>query len=187
MLTSSAVPAFCAGVLFITFSAFGQNTVLPVAYTPPSSQLPPIGLAVGETAQVNVVNTAVANTAVVNIATPSGSGPAPSCTGTITFYNSTGAIVGTAAFTVGSGQIFSATLPFASTGASGLRTAIRAAIALSSVVTPVLPPVPQPSCALAFSLETYDNSTGATHSLVSGVAPGPIAIILRPGASPSVP
>jgi len=187
MLTSSAVPAFCASVLFITFSAFGQNTALPVAYTAPSSQLPPIGLAVGETAQVNVVNTAVVNTAVANTATPSG-GPAPSCTGTITFYNSTGAIIGTAAsFTVGSGQIFSATLPFASIGASGLRTVIRAAIALSSGIATLLPPVPQPSCALAFSLETYDNSTGVTHSLVSGTAPGPIAIFLRPGASPSVP
>ena len=173
MISPASVPAFCAGVLFMTFSAMGQNTVLPFAYTPPSSQLPPVGLAASETAQVNVVNTAA----------QTNSGTAPSCTGTISFYSSSGSLIGSAtSFTVGSGHIFSVTLPFASIGATGSRAVIRAAIALSSVIAQgsVLPPGPQSPCALAYSLETYDTSTGVTHSFVSGVTAPSLIGVIRP-------
>jgi hypothetical protein len=42
-----------------------------------------------------------------------------SCTGSVSFVNSSGAIIGAAtSFMVGSGQIFSASLPFARTAAA---------------------------------------------------------------------
>jgi hypothetical protein len=160
-VTSKAiVPAFIASVFFTALSAFGQITIPAGPYAPPPpSQFPPIGLAAGETAQVNVVNTAI----------PSIGGPAPSCTGTITFYNASGSIIGAAtSFAVGSGQIFSVTLPYASTGVSGARTIVRAQFALVGVVTG---PQSLPPCALASSLETYDTATGVTHSLIAGLAP----------------
>src|SRR5580700_1946406 len=100
MTSRAIVPAFSAGVFFMALSAFGQITIPSGPSAPPlPSQFPPIGLAASETAQVNIVNTA---------SQPIG-GPAPSCTGTITFYNASGAIIGAAtSFAVGSGQIFSA-------------------------------------------------------------------------------
>jgi hypothetical protein len=160
MTGKTIVPAFSAGVFFTALSAFGQIMIPAGPYAPPlPSQFPPIGLAASETAQVNVANTG----------TPSTGGTAPSCTGTITFYNAGGSIIGAAtSFAVGSGQIFSATLPYASTGAAGSRTVVRAQIALLTVTTGSLQLAP---CALASSLETYDTATGVTHSLIAGLAP----------------
>jgi hypothetical protein len=129
-----------------------------------TSNLPPIGLAATETAQVNVVNTAQA----------SSSGTAASCGGSIAFYNAKGTIIGTAsAFTVGSGQIFSVTLPYASAGAAGSRTVVRAVItSAETIAIAVLGSPPGnavPPCSLAYSLETYDTATGVTHAYISGV------------------
>jgi hypothetical protein len=164
MTNRGIVPPFSAGVLFITVSAFGQPPIPAVFYTAPLSQVPPIGLAAGETAQVNVVNNA----------TPSDARPstAPSCTGTIAFYNTSGSMIGSAtSFTVGSGQIFSVALPYASTGASGSRTTLRVAITNTLVLIGPQVSAAPPPCALASSLETYDSATGVTHAFVSGVAP----------------
>ncbi len=136
------------GLLFVAASAFGQTVtpILPIALTA-SSNLPPIGLAVSETAQVNVFNAVAA-----------------SCSGTIAFYDGKGSIIGSAAsFTAGSGQIISVTLPYASTGASGSRTVVRAEIAYQTAVGGFAP------CSLSYSLETYDTGTGVTHAFVSGV------------------
>jgi hypothetical protein len=162
MISRRTVPVFAAGVLFMTVSAFGQPAI-PVSAVPlQSSQFPPIGLASSETAQVNVVNTAAAPSS-----SPAGNTTPPSCTGTITFYNSTGSTIGAAtSFTVGAGQIFSATLPYASIGASGSREVIRVAVALSLVTVASLQP--PALCTLASSLETYDTATGVTHTFVAG-------------------
>jgi len=164
MTNKTIVPAFTAGVFFTALSAFGQIMIPagPNAPAPPS-QFQPVGLAASETAQVNVVNTATQSTG----------GMAPSCSGTITFYNSSGSIIGAATtFTVSSGQISSATLPYASTGAAGSRTVFRAAIALTSVVAQFgIQSSGPPPCALSSSLETYDTATGVTHSLIAGLAP----------------
>src|SRR5579859_6071398 len=108
-------------VLFATAAlaaaAMAQTTTTSSTSTRQSTSAP-IGLGSTETAQVNVVNTATA----------SSSGTAASCTGSISFLNASGATIGTATpFTVTSGQIFSATLPFTKAGASGTRTEIRAA------------------------------------------------------------
>jgi hypothetical protein len=161
MTCKTIVPAVTAGVLFMAVSAFGQIIIPAGTSAPPlPSQFPPVGLAAGETAQVNIVNTAF----------PSTGGTSPSCTGTITFYNASGSMIGTAtSFTVGSGQIFSATLPYASTGAAGSRTVFRAQIALAPVTIASLQP--PALCALSSSLETYDTATGVTHSLIAGLAP----------------
>jgi hypothetical protein len=161
MTSKAIIPAFSAGVFFMALSAFGQIVIPSGPFAPaPLSQFPPIGLAAGETAQVNVINTATQSTG----------GAAPSCTGTITFYNASGSMIGAAtSFAVGSGQIFSVTRPYASTGASGSRTVVRVAI-VSTVVEIGPEASPPPPCALASSLETYDSATGVTHVFVTGLA-----------------
>jgi hypothetical protein len=156
------------GLLFVAASAFGQTTS-PVGiwtYTT-SSNLPPFGLAVSETAQVNVFNTAVA----------------ASCSGTVAFYDGKGSVIGSAAsFTAGSGQITSVTLPYASTGGSGSRTVVRAEIAYQTAAGGFAP------CSLSYSLETYDTGTGVTHTFVSGavaqyaVASGTLQGVVPPSA-----
>jgi hypothetical protein len=111
------------------------------------SVFPPVGLATTETIQINVLNTA----------TSSQNGTAASCAGTITFSNSLGSAIGTPTpFTVASGQVASAKLPFASSGASA-----RAEI-VGSIQSTVTFPQKTP-CSLVFSLETYDTSSGVTH------------------------
>jgi hypothetical protein len=122
---------------------------------------PPVGLASSETAQINVVN----------VATASSSGSAVSCTGTISFLNSSGTVIGTATpFTVTNGQIFSATLPFSDVGVSATRAEIRGEVTVTE--TSGASHVP---CALTSSLETYDATTGVTHLYlaVSGMVINP--------------
>jgi hypothetical protein len=109
-------------------------------------RFPPVGIASTETIQINVLNHATA----------SSSGTAASCAGTITFTNASGTVIGTAtSFTVTSGQVFSASLPFSKAGASGIRAEIVGSVQLTlASSTP---------CALANSLETFDTSSGVTH------------------------
>jgi hypothetical protein len=131
---------FGAGLL----AAQGGGTMATVTR---DSVFPPVGLATTETVQINVLNTA----------TSPSNGTAASCTGTITFANSSGATIGTAtSFTVTSGQVASAKLPYSSAGATG-----RAEI-VGSVQTTISFPQKAP-CSLVFSLETFDTSSGVTH------------------------
>ena len=103
MLNRKTVLALVPVLFVVVVAALGQTTSTNAIYTT-TSTLPPVGLAPGETAQVNVVNTA--NVSVAYLGSVSAS-TAPSCTGSIAFLNATGAMIGTAtAFTVGSGQIF---------------------------------------------------------------------------------
>lgn len=114
----------------------------------------PFGLGSTETARVSVVN--VANNA--------SNGTAASCTGSITFLNSSGTAIGSAApFTVTSGQISGATLTFTQAGGSGVRTEIRAEV--SQTLSQGVP------CSLQYVLETYDSSSGATHLYLTGSTP----------------
>src|SRR5260370_40320163 len=79
-------------------SAFAQSTTNTRDFN-----LPPVGLGATETAEINVVN----------FAANAPDGTAASCTGSISFLNASGATIGSATpFTVTSGQIFSAHLPF---------------------------------------------------------------------------
>jgi hypothetical protein len=146
MINRSSIALFAWGLFLAGASAFAQS-------------LPPFGLATSETAQINLVNTAGPDT----------NGTAPSCTGTVTFYNYTGVPIGTSTnFTIGTAQIFSVKLPFSLVTASGSRAVIRAEIAGAIVTTSVLGSVSLPPCSLKFSLETYDSTTGVTHLFFSG-------------------
>ena len=148
--TLSSIAIFgllCAG-------AIAQTTTTPVTRT---SNFPMIGLGSSETAQINVTNLAAA----------SSTGTAASCTGSISFFNATGAAIGSAtSFTVATGQISSVSLPFAKSGGTGAHTVIRGVVTLTETAG-----VP---CNLESALEVYDSTTGVTHTtLTSGIA-GPV-------------
>src|SRR5262249_7917635 len=90
---------FIAGL--ITTSAMAQST------TTRTISFPLIGLGSTQTVQVSVTNTAAT----------SSSGTAASCTGTVAFFNAAGTAIGSAtSFTVASGVVFAATLPFSRAG-----------------------------------------------------------------------
>jgi hypothetical protein len=129
---------------------WAQSTTTSSTYTA-TQNLPPIGLAATETAQVNAVNVAEA----------SSSGTAASCTGSISFLNSGGTVIGTATtYTLGTNQLKSVSLPYSSVGATG-RTEIRAVITQTVTTGSDVP------CDLLISLETFDTTSGVTHVYVS--------------------
>jgi len=131
---------------------WAQTTATTSSTYTATQNLPPVGLAGSETAQINVVNVAEA----------SSSGTAASCTGSISFLNSSGTAIGSAtAYTLGTNQLKSVSLPYSSVGASG-RTEIRGVVTQTGTTPSDVP------CQLLVSLETYDTSTGVTHIYVSG-------------------
>lgn len=141
MIKHSTITQSAWGLFLVGASGFAQS-------------LPPVGLAASETAQINLVNTA-----------------GPDTNGTVTFYDYTGAQIGTSTnFTIGTAQIFSVKLPFSLTKASGARTVVRPEIAGGIVNGSGLTPPSLPPCSLTFSLETYDSVTGVTHIFSSGQA-----------------
>jgi hypothetical protein len=148
MFLKRSVLASLAATAFMAMSASAQTSTTTFTR---NFRFPPVGIASTETMQINVLNSAAA----------SSSGTAASCTGTITFTNAAGAVIGTAAsFTVASGQVFSASLPFSKAGASGTRAEIVGSVQLTvSSSTP---------CALTNSLETFDTSSGVTHMFLGG-------------------
>jgi hypothetical protein len=153
MFFRKSILPLTAIVILLASSAFAQTTTTSGSR---SFDYPPVGLASSETMQINVLNSATA----------SSTGTAASCTGTISFTSATGAALGTAAsFTVTSGEIFSATLPFAKTAASGTRTEV---VGVVSVTTASGTP-----CGLRTSLETFDTSSGVTHVYLAGPGGGP--------------
>ena len=141
-----------AGVLG-SLSLFAQTTSTVTRQFTTS----PFGLGSTETARISVVN----------VASNSSGGTAASCTGNISFLNSTGATIGSATnFTAASGQIVSVSLPFAQSGGSGVRTEMRGEI--SQTFTRDVP------CSLQYSLETFDTGTGATHIYVTSSTPSQV-------------
>jgi hypothetical protein len=169
-----------AALLLAGVSAFGQVTTTAIHTS--TTNLPPVGLAPSETLQVNLVNTIVVPTAT----------PPPSCTGSVSFYNSSGTLIGSAKpFTLSGGQIFSVPLPYSSVGAGGSRTEVRAEISVNNILPPTptgaLPPV-SAGCFLAISLESYDAATGVTHVFYSGGVAQILPAVIRTGTfSSSVP
>jgi len=145
-----------SGIISAAIAAYGQN--------PQTIFLPPVNLAASETAQIQIMSSAAAYVGGAFL-TP--------CTAEVTFYGAGGSTLGTPAnFTIGdTRQIFSAQLPYASTGVSGVSTAVNAQIALStsSGVFDVLAP-PIPPCAVVYALDTHDTGTGVTHAFVAGWA-----------------
>jgi hypothetical protein len=166
MLIHNAVRAF-AVALIMAVCAFGQfsNTFT----TTSSASLPPVGIGTTETVQVILTNTATNSSA-----TPAAANePAPSCTGSVAFYNATGAIIGAATtFTLTSGQISEVSLPYASAASASVRELIRAVVSLTTTFPGAAP------CALSYSLATFDTATGETHAIVTGTGISGIAIPL---------
>jgi hypothetical protein len=135
-------------------SVFAQGTTSTTTTTR-HFIFPPVGLGSTETAQVNVAN----------LATASSNSTAPSCTGSISFANASGAVIGKAtAFTVGSNQIVSVSLPFGTSGLAGTHGEVLASV--SQTVT--FPSSGQ--CSLVFSLETFATATGETHIVLTNAA-----------------
>lgn len=121
------------------------------------------GATVTRTFLVGLGNTETAQIAVVNLASASSSGPAASCAGSIAFFNAAGTAIGTATtFTLGTGQVASARLPFASVGGAGVRALIR------GVVTVTRTSGSGVSCTPAATLDTFDNSNGVTNHRYAG-------------------
>ncbi|MDE3164826.1 MAG: hypothetical protein KGN36_03395 [Acidobacteriota bacterium] len=151
--------AAVVGLFLITIVAFGQDT--PAPPTAPGNTTAPIGASSSETVQVNIVNPAALAYNVV--------GYGVTCTGTLTFYNASGAPIGTAvSVKVVNAQVFSAKLPYASIGASELHTVVWAAITLTgagSVGSGAFPPPSASPCALSTSIEVYDTATGVIHAM----------------------
>ncbi len=149
-LTAIAVAAWTASA---ALAQMPMTTPQPRQFT-----FPPVGLGSTETAEINVVN----------VASNSAAGTAASCAGNISFLNASGTALGTAtAFTVTSGQAFSARLPFSSAATSGNRAVVRGVVQITPSTT-----TPRPPCALQFSFQTFDTTTGASHLLVTGSAGG---------------
>jgi hypothetical protein len=113
---------------------------------------PAIGFGSTETLEINVIN----------VAANSNAGTAASCTGSVVFRNAAGATLGTAtAFTLTTGQISSARLPFATASSTGGRAVVRP---LVQVTVPTA--TPRPPCSLQLSLEIVDAATNATQVFV---------------------
>lgn len=90
---------------------------------------------------------------------------APACTGMITFANAAGAAIGSAiSFATTGSQIYSKQLAFSDLSMTGNRGEFVATVQVTTSFPPKTP------CAAVFSLETFDSSTGATHSFLSNSA-----------------
>jgi hypothetical protein len=150
------------GSLFIAISLWTVPTFaqpgLPT--TPPRTvNLPVVGLASSETAQVNVANLAAS---FLFVSGAFSAGSTMPCTGTIAFYDASGTAIGTATpFSISTGQISSATVPYSAVvpgdpppNGNG-RTTIRATVATNA-------------CSVATNIETFDTATGVTHVHVEG-------------------
>jgi hypothetical protein len=158
MLIRNAAHGF-AGVLIIAVCAFGQFNPTNGFTTTSSSSFPPVGIGSTETVQVILSNTAVAlsNAAVVSTE------PAPSCKGSVAFYNASGTIIGTAtSFALTTGQITQVSLSYTATTPTSVREMIRAVVSLTTTF-----PGPAP-CSLSYSLATFDTASGATHATITG-------------------
>jgi hypothetical protein len=152
-----------SSLIAISLSAGAALAQPAIPDTIPSTvNLPVVGLASSETAQVNVVN--LANSFQFTTGAFSSGAITASCTGAISFYDASGSAIGSATpFTIGSGQIFSATVPYsaiipADPPPSGNgRTTIRATVTINRTGSGGIP------CSPASNIETFDTATGVTH------------------------
>jgi hypothetical protein len=157
------LPGFACTCVFAQGSTGTSTTTTTTNYV-----FPPVGLASGLTASINLVNIAPASTA-ANAA-------APVCNGTVTFANATGTTIGTpTTFKTGTGMIDTVTL---TASAAGVTSSTPRAEILASVQQTTTRPA-TPPCSLVFSLEIYD-STGVTRVFLGNTAastpPSPVGI-----------
>jgi hypothetical protein len=126
--------------------------------------LPPVTIAPSETLRVAVTSAAAGDKESV-----------VACSGTIGFYDVTGAPIGTpAAFNIGQKQsVNAAELTFATAGATGLNGVASAQISLTALPLTVAYTGNAPPCVVNFSITTFDTATGATHAFVTGPSMAP--------------
>jgi hypothetical protein len=138
-------------LLLIAIATFALNAQTTTATITRDINLPVIGVAPTETLQVNLQN----------LASASSSGTSASCTGSVSFFGSTGTIIGSATtFTIASGVINPVAAPFSKLGSGTTRVVVRPQIALTTTSgTP---------CELTYTVETYDTATGVTHVFIGG-------------------
>jgi hypothetical protein len=145
----------------LTFSAFAQSTTTtppsiptPVSFTR-TYAFPPVGLAPTDSASISVTNTAAT----------SANGTKASCSVSISFTKDDGTSAGPATtFTLGTGQIQTATLASFSTSRTEISGSVQVTITPGSY-TP---------CSLLMTLETFDTGSGVTHSTTTSVVEQPI-------------
>jgi len=143
--------------LICMFAAAGWAQVTAAPTFSRSYIFPPAGLSSTETAQVSLVNMAAGSGA--------SSTASASCTGSVTFTDSSGKTVGSAVtYTTTGSQIFSTQLTFSQLGATGTRSEFVASVQQTSSSSSNAP------CSLRFSLETFDTTTGATHIYLGNTA-----------------
>lgn len=164
-----------------SFSTIEAQVAVPSSVTR-SYSFPPVGIGSTETASITVVNSA---SAASDTATSGTTTTPASCTGTVSFFNESGQMVGTpTAFTVGTQQFKTVALPFASAGlsgsslANGNRGEIRGEVSLTTSTSTYTP------CSLLLSMEIFDSTTGATHAVL---ATAPLSVSLGSPAGPVVP
>ena len=123
------------------------------------------GLASTETAQINLVNIAPVST--------TATAEAPACTGTVTFTNAGGTVIGKAAsFTTTAAQVTSVQLTFSQLqlASADVRGEFVASVQLTHS------PTTTAACSLVFSLETFDSTTGVTHVYLGNSATGTVLV-----------
>jgi hypothetical protein len=144
--------------LFVVTATWGWAQTTTTTETFSSSiNLPVVGLGSTQTLEVDVVN----------LASNTSSGTKASCSGSISFLNSSGATIGssTAITSLGAGAAASAALPFASSGGTGTRTLVRAVVTLTTTVTTGVQTAP---CSLQATMSLFETGTGATDAVIQG-------------------
>lgn len=155
----------CAGALLTAVCAFGQFANAITTTTTTSTSLPPVAIGMTETVQVILTNTAAAS--VIGNAIPTQT--QASCNGSVSFYNASGAVIGTATtFTVPGGQTAQVSLPYASAGSAAVRALIRPVVSVTSPISATA------SCSLSYSVATFDTVSGVTHAMFAETAALPV-------------
>ena len=141
-------------------AAYGQEAVSSTH----TISLPPAGIGSTETMQVTVTN----------LAANGNNNTTASCTGSVSFLNSNGATIGTATtYTAAAGQSVDVKLAFASAASSGSRVDVRAVIAATQTAGA--------PCELAYSLQTYDTSSGVTHLYLASAPSSEVPVVISFG------
>ncbi|MDE3196703.1 MAG: hypothetical protein KGN84_10185 [Acidobacteriota bacterium] len=142
------------GTLLAGALAFAQPSPTTTTTTS-TTNLPPAGIGAMETLQIILTNTA--SSSVSSLASPA----APSCTGSVAFYNASGTQIGSpSSFMLGSNQITSVNLSYASAGSTAVRALVRPVISITTTR-----PNPSP-CALSYSVVAFNASAGVTTAVL---------------------
>jgi hypothetical protein len=159
MLLKTLFFLFVTGVVFAQPPSFSRTS----NYT-----FPLVAVALGsESIEVNLIN--LANN-------PTNGNPA-SCTGSVAFSTvSSGTVIGgTTDFTLAAGAVTSITPTVGDNIATTPPNRVLLKVVVTNTNTSGVP------CSLAYTLNTFDSATGATHVFLVGAAPPTIVPLTNPG------